>query len=126
MKKIGIILLLSVFMSLLNSCQAEEDLQVIEFQFTDYQVIYVPPEEDNEGYMNTFIDLKAKYPEEISSPEKRTMGNQDLPSDYTLNNNSIYLLKDESVIYSSENAMSYGDLMKTLESIVNTDDQLVY
>ncbi|MFD1415446.1 hypothetical protein [Oceanobacillus jeddahense] len=126
MKKFGIILLFIAFTPILNSCQAEEDMQVIEFQFTDYQVIYVPPEEDNDSYMNTFIDLKAKYPEEITSPEKRIMDNQDMPSDYTLNNNSIYLLKDEAVIYSIENTMSRGDLMKTLDSIVSTDNQIIY
>ncbi|WP_152658363.1 hypothetical protein [Oceanobacillus sp. CFH 90083] len=126
MKKFSIILLLFAIIPILNSCQSEEDIQVIEFQFTDYQLIFVPPDDDNASYMNTFIDLKAKYPKEISSPEKRTMDNQDLPSDYTLNNNSIYLLKDESVIYSIENLMSNGELMDTLESIVNTDNQTIY
>ncbi|MFD1066102.1 hypothetical protein [Oceanobacillus locisalsi] len=126
MKKTGIILLLSIFMPILNSCQGEEDIQVIEFQFTDYQVIYVPPTEDNDSYMNTFIDLKAKYPEEITSPEKRTIDNRDLPSDYTINDNSMYLLKDEDIVYSSENVNTHGDIMHTLESIVTTDSQLVY
>ena len=126
MKKFGIILLLFTMIPILNSCQHEENMQVIEFEFTDYHVIYVPPAEDNDSYMNTFIDLKAKYPEEISSPEKRTMDNQELPPDYTLNNNSVYLLKDEDVIYSIENHMSRGDLMETLESIVSTSDQFIY
>ncbi|GEN86638.1 hypothetical protein [Oceanobacillus sojae] len=126
MKKFSIILLLFTIIPILNSCQSEEDIQVIEFQFTDYQVIYVPPDDDNDSYMNTFIDLKAKYPKELSSPEKRTMDNQDLPSDYTLSTNSFYLLKDESVVFSVENAMSRGQIMDTLESIVNTSNQIVY
>ncbi|GIO22350.1 hypothetical protein [Oceanobacillus sp. J11TS1] len=126
MKKFGIILLLIFIMPVLNSCQSEENIQVIQFQFTDYQVIYVPPEEDNSSYMNAFIDLKAKYPKEISSPEKHTMNNQDLPSDYTLAHNSFYLLKDDSVIFSVEQTASRGQLMDTLESIVSTSNQIIY
>lgn len=121
-----IILLLIISVPVLNSCQIDEGKQVIRFQFNEYEVVFVPPSQENDSYMDTFIDLKAKYPQEISSPEKVTMYSEDLPVDYELYNNSFYLMKDEQVIFSIEQTMSQAQLVETLEAIADTGNFLIY